>query len=196
LGQYFSEQGYHVGDPLIFPISEIEDKIESHSLRETFKNDQNQQLHLKFYLNSTVRESNIDEIIESTYAEHGNEDLLIIVLKDDPNDNLKETLNKKLMYEWETEKRLIILHNLHHLQFNRLRHELVPKHTILSDAEVETLRKRYNISDDAQFSDISRFDAVATCILIKPGQVCQIDRPSKTAITAPYYRRCINKLPF
>ena len=44
---------------------------------------------------------------------------------------------------------------------------------------------------DSQFPDISRFDPVAQAIGIRPGQVCEIIRPSKTAISAPYYRICM-----
>ena len=50
---------------------------------------------------------------------------------------------------------------------------------------------KYNITDDAQFPDISRFDPVAKIIGIRPGQVCEIIRPSKTAIDGKYYRICI-----
>jgi DNA-directed RNA polymerase subunit H (RpoH/RPB5) len=45
--------------------------------------------------------------------------------------------------------------------------------------------------DDTQFPDISRFDPVAQIIGIRPGQVCEIIRPSKTAISAYYYRICV-----
>jgi DNA-directed RNA polymerase subunit H (RpoH/RPB5) len=41
------------------------------------------------------------------------------------------------------------------------------------------------------FPDISRFDPVARAIGIRPGDVCHIIRPSKTAIEADYYRICI-----
>ena len=47
-----------------------------------------------------------------------------------------------------------------------------------------------DIINNEQFPDISRFDPVAQVIGIRPGQVCEILRPSKTAITAPYYRIC------
>ncbi len=45
--------------------------------------------------------------------------------------------------------------------------------------------------NDGQFPDISRFDPAAQAIGIRPGEVCEIIRPSKTAISAPYYRICI-----
>jgi DNA-directed RNA polymerase subunit H (RpoH/RPB5) len=61
----------------------------------------------------------------------------------------------------------------------------------MNDDEVQTIMKKYNITDKTQFSDISRFDPVARVIGLRPGQVCHIIRPSKTAIQANYYRVCV-----
>jgi DNA-directed RNA polymerase subunit H (RpoH/RPB5) len=51
--------------------------------------------------------------------------------------------------------------------------------------------KKYNIINKGQFPDISRFDPVARVIGLRPGQLCHIVRPSKTAIEANYYRICV-----
>jgi DNA-directed RNA polymerase subunit H (RpoH/RPB5) len=67
----------------------------------------------------------------------------------------------------------------------------VPSHRILTIPETIKIRSRYNIMNDGQFPDISRFDPVAQAIGIRPSEVCEIIRPSKTAISAPYYRICI-----
>ena len=66
----------------------------------------------------------------------------------------------------------------------------VPKHTILTDAEVLELKKRYNINNTSELPEISRYDPVAQAIGMRPGQICKITRPSKTAITTEYYRVC------
>ena len=50
---------------------------------------------------------------------------------------------------------------------------------------------KYNITDKVQFPDISRFDPVARVIGLRPGQVCNITRASKTAIETNYYRVCV-----
>ena len=55
----------------------------------------------------------------------------------------------------------------------------------------KTQSMKYNIIDLIHFPDISRFDPVARAIGLRPGQVCHIVRPSKTAITADYYRICV-----
>ena len=61
----------------------------------------------------------------------------------------------------------------------------------MSESEVKEVIKRYNIMDKSQFPDISRFDPVARAIGLRPGDVCHISRPSKTAIEANYYRICV-----
>ena len=77
------------------------------------------------------------------------------------------------------------------LQYNILEHEYVPDHRILSAIDVAKIKQLYNITNDSQFPEISRYDPVAQVIGIRPGQICEITRPSKTAISSKYYRICI-----
>jgi len=95
-----------------------------------------------------------------------------------------------LKHIWEQEGIFIVILNLKRLQFNIMKHKLVPPHRVLSEVEKLQIKQKYNVMNDNQFPDISRFDPVAQAIGIRPGQVCEILRPSKTAITAPYYRIC------
>ena len=113
-------------------------------------------------------------------------DTLFIVVKDEVN----ETLLNALRHIWESDKIFIVLQPLKRLQFNILEHTLVPPHRVLTSEETIQVKKRYNVMEDNQFPDISRFDPVAQAIGIRPGEVCEIIRPSKTAISAPYYRIC------
>jgi DNA-directed RNA polymerase subunit H len=111
----------------------------------------------------------------------------MIVVKEDMN----ETMTNLLKHIWEQDGILIIIQNIKRLQFNILEHVLVPEHRVLNNEEVDQIKLKYNIMDDSQFPDISRFDPVAQIIGIRPGQVCEIIRPSKTAINSYYYRICV-----
>ena len=51
--------------------------------------------------------------------------------------------------------------------------------------------EKYNLMQRTQFPEISRFDPVARVIGLRPGQICKITRPSKTAIESNYYRVCV-----
>ena len=42
----------------------------------------------------------------------------------------------------------------------------------------------------SQFPEISRFDPVAQALGMRPTQLCEIKRPSPTAIVTNYYRYC------
>ena len=59
------------------------------------------------------------------------------------------------------------------------------------EEEVADLMKTYNITKLELLPDISRFDPVAQAICLRPGQICEILRPSKTSILSKYYRVCI-----
>ena len=97
----------------------------------------------------------------------------------------------ELKHIWESEGIFIVIESIKRLQFNILKHVIVPEHRVMSDNEVKDMMLKYNISNKNQLPDISRFDPVARVIGLRPGQVCHIIRPSKTAIEANYYRACI-----
>jgi DNA-directed RNA polymerase subunit H (RpoH/RPB5) len=112
---------------------------------------------------------------------------LFIIIKDEIN----ETLTNELKHIWETDGIFIVIESIKWLQFNVLDNKLQPKFDIVPESEVVNIMKKYNITDKIQFPDISRFDPVSRAIGLRPGQLCHIVRPSKTAIEADYYRLCV-----
>jgi len=153
------------------------------------KENNQKKIYIKYYLGKSLRPNNLQEMIDDLFNVEEvltKEDTLLIVVKDEVN----ETLTNSLMHIWESEKIFIIIMPLQRLQFNILEHVLVPLHRILNESEKINVENRYNIINDEQFPQLSRFDPVAKAIGIRPGEVCEITRPSKTAISAPYYRIC------
>ena len=67
---------------------------------------------------------------------------------------------------------------------------MVPPHRIMEEDEIKPLLKKYNISNKDQLPEIDRFEPVAMLIGLRPGQIVEITRPSKIAISAKYYRLC------
>ena len=190
-------QGYYINDYEGFSVNEVNtmkvnnqlDMILEKSV-EDIDIKRKPKIYIRYYLAKTLRPQNLQEMIDDLFNVEevlSKSDTLFIVVKDEVN----ETLLNALKHIWEQEKIFIVIQNLKRLQFNILKHVLVPPHRILSNAEVLAVKKRYNVMNDAQFPDISRFDPVAQAIGIRPGQVCEIIRPSKTAISAPYYRICM-----
>ena len=80
--------------------------------------------------------------------------------------------------------------NIQEILFNILDHVMVPEHKILTNKEKEFIYNKYNIMEDSELPEISRFDPVAKIIGLRPGELCEITRSSKTSITSKYYRLC------
>ena len=139
-----------------------------------------------------IRPSNIQEMIDDLFNLEEvltKEDTLFIIIKDDMND----TIISELKQIWEKDGIFIIVLNIKRLQYNILKHQLVPEHIVLSAEEAAAIKQKYNIHDDSQIPDISRFSPVSQVIGLRPGELCRIYRPSKTAIKAEFYRICFNK---
>jgi len=191
-------QGYNVSEYDNFSVNEVNAMFQNKQLDMLLEksdktinpNASKRKVYMRYYLAKTLRPQNIQEMIDDLFNLEEiltKEDTLVIIIKEEMN----ETITNLLKHIWEKDGILIVIMSLKRLQFNILQHTLVPQHRVLNENEVIQVKQRYNILDDTQFPDISRFDPVAQAIGIRPGQVCEIIRPSKTAITGYYYRICV-----
>ena len=188
-------QDYNISEYEGFSVNEINAMKTNNQLdmilekNKTEENQQTTKIYIKYYLGKAIRPNNLQEMIDDLFNVEevlSKNDTLLVVVKDE----LNETMINTLKHIWESDKIFIILQPLLRLQFNILEHILVPQHRILSEVEKINIKKRYNIMTDDEFPELKRFDPVAQAIGIRPGEVCEIIRPSKTAISAPYYRIC------
>lgn len=151
-------------------------------------------VYVKYHLGKTLRIENIQDYVDDLFNIEQilkkESDMLVIVIKQDMNQTLMNILNEF----WDRNGIFIVLFSLDRLQFNILEHQYVPKHVILNEDERKELFKRYNITDVKNLPDISRFDPVAQAIGMRPGDICKIERPSKTAVISNYYRYCTQVL--
>jgi len=175
-----------------FSINEIDAMVSNNQLDMLITNDKNQQkAYIKYYLNAKqIRPTVLDEIIEDLFVIENvltKNDTLIIIIEDEPND----TILTKLRYLYDNEGYFVIIHNIKRLQFNILKHKLVPSGFILDENEIEDLKKKYNIKELKQLPEISRFDPQSLALGIRPGQVCMFNRESVTAMFYDYYRLCV-----
>ena len=169
-------------------INEVAILLEQNQLDMLCESNINK-IYIKYYINKVLKSQNIYEIIEDLfYLENilEKKDDLIIVIKDEPNDTLIQTLKDI----WMNENIYISLLTIKRLQFNILEHSLVPKHTILNKEEEEEFRKQYNILDNTQIPTISYFDPVSLVLGIRPDNIVKIERYSRTSINSLYYRIC------
>jgi len=75
-------------------------------------------------------------------------------------------------------------------KFSLLDHELIPKHEIMSEEDLKTVLKMYNIGKE-QLPKIKVDDPVIQEIGAQTGEVVKITRKSQTAGEAYYYRLVI-----
>jgi DNA-directed RNA polymerase subunit H (RpoH/RPB5) len=186
-------QKYDVSQYKDFGINEVNTLIQTKQMDMLLKKTtMDKSVYVKYHLAKSLRPVNIYEYIEDLFTLEEvlqKKDDLIVIMKDEPNDTIKKTLTDI----WEKDGIFIIVINIKRLQYNIMKHQLVPEHIVLGQEEATAVKKKYNIHDDSQIPDISRFSPVSQVIGLRPGELCRIYRPSKTAIKAEFYRICFNK---
>lgn len=197
--ELMERQGFDISGYANFSISEINSMKQNNQLdmlleqKDTSTSEkpvENKKVYIRYYLAKTIRPANLQEMIDDLFVlteTLKKEDTLYIIIKD----NVNETLINELKDILERDGIFIVLESIKFLQFNILKHILVPEHNVMSENDVKTMMTRYNITNKINLPEISRFDPVARAICLRPGQVCRIVRPSKTAITTNYYRICV-----
>lgn len=185
-----SNRGFNANDYKNFSLAEIHALFANKQLDILLENSTtNKKVYIKYYLEKTVRPTNVHEFIDDIFNIEQilkPSDDFIIIIKDEPNDSLQK-LQTSI---FEHEKIFISIINIKRLQFNILEHVLVPPHRVLDDAEANDIKNKFNITDNKNFPSISRFDPVAQVLGLRPNQLCEIIRSSKTSITSKYYRIC------
>lgn len=186
-------RGFNVDQYENASITEIHLLLKKNELNMIVKHDKTgRKCYVNYYIDKTLKKNKIEEDIENLFETEkllnkDDGDEILYVTHDDPNDVLKKYLEEN----YHQTKIFIIVYNFHRLLYNVLDHNMVPKHTVLSEEEKNEIYKKYNIMNDKQIAEISRFDPVALSIGIRPGEICEIERKSTTAISSYYYRICV-----
>ena len=183
-------RGFNIENYENFTINDIQIMNNNKQLDMLLVNNTTgKKIFYKYHLTTKIRGPHIQDYIEDLYLVEElltKNDDLIIVVKDKPNDVLKNILKM----EFINNEFYVNIYNLHDFQFNILENDLVPNHRILSNEEKDVIAKRYNILSDSQWPEIDRFDPPAMAIGLRPGEVTEITRNSPTALETKYYRLC------
>lgn len=183
---------YDVSDYNSFSINEIDTMYRNTQMDMLLPQpESNKKVYVKYYLAAKqLRKQNLDDIIEDLFVIEGvltKNDTLIIITEDEPND----TIQTRVKYLYDHDGIFVVIHSIKRLQYNILKHRLVPECSILQSNEVDELKKKYNIHALSQLPEISRFDPQALAMCLRPGEVCKFMRTSITAMDSEYYRVCI-----
>lgn len=186
-------QKYDVSQYKDFGINDVNTLLKTSQMDMLLKKTTTEKsVYVKYHLAKSLRPVHIYDYIEDLFTLEDvltKKDDLIVIMKDEPNDTIKKTLTDI----WEKDGIFVIVINIKRLQYNIMNHQLVPQHVVMSAEEAKEVKLKYNIHDDSQIPDISRFSPVSQVIGLRPGDLCRIYRPSKTAIKAEFYRICFNK---
>lgn len=155
------------------------------------KNDKDEEktCFVIYYVNKAMKKAVLRDVIDE-YYDYDNKDknlCSLIVVTTNVNDT-----NMNIVREmWEKYGLYCVLYDLASLQYNVIEHGFVPDHVKLTQEQKETVMKKYNISNDSQFPEISMFDPVAKAILMRPGDLCEITRYEKISFKNTFYRICV-----
>lgn len=195
--EILKERGFNTEDYNNFGINEIQIMINKNQLdmllekEETANNEkEDKKIYVKYHINGKLRDTHINEYIDDLFNIDDilkkSDELLILIM----NQKINKTLEEFMKFVYIKYNIYINIININKYMFNILEHVMVPKHRVMSLAEKNEIFKMWNITDENELPEISRFDPVATIIGLRPGELCEITRSSKTAITSKYYRLC------
>tara|TARA_Y100000768_G_C23943665_1_gene666435 strand:+ start:306 stop:926 length:621 start_codon:yes stop_codon:yes gene_type:complete len=187
--ELLEEQDYNISNYSGSSINEVNSMYQNKQMDMLLEKSE-KKTYVKYHLGKSLKKNNIEDYIEDLIHLDNileKKDDIIIIVKDEPNSSLLDVINNL----WLQDSIYVNVINIKRLQYNILKHTLVPKHRILSEDEAINFKKKFNITDDSQIPDISRFSPVSQVIGIRPGQICEITRNSKSAIDSLFWRICI-----
>mgnify|MGYP001156691666 CR=1 FL=1 len=187
--ELLEEQDYNISNYSGSSINEVNSMYQNKQMDMLLEKSE-KKTYVKYHLGKSLKKNNIEDYIEDLIHLDNileKKDDIIIIVKDEPNSSLIDVINNL----WLQDSIYVNVINIKRLQYNILQHTLVPKHRILSEDEAINFKKKFNITNDSQIPDISRFSPVSQVIGIRPGQICEITRNSKTAINSLFWRICI-----
>lgn len=137
-------------------------------------------VRIVYYLPSKFKWSELKKFFE----EEKKYDLTILVVKEKISQN-----NMKQLSSLGIEMQIFLVKEL---QFNISKHELVPKHEVISDPqEVKNIMEMYSLKSKNQLPIILKTDPMARWLNLKTGDIVRISRPSPTSGFYVAYRCCL-----
>ena len=188
--EILKSRGFDIDDWTGFSVTEIQTLFDNKQLDMLLENPlTKKKLFVKYHLGTRLGDGHVYDYVDDLFDIEDiltTDDDLIIVSKDKVNLTIRDLVDQLFIKD----KRFVNIYNLHDYLFNILNHNMVPPHVILDDEKKNEIKKKYNITADSEFPEISRTDPVAKAIGLRPGKLCEITRASPTAVQIKYYRLC------
>ena len=110
-----------------------------------------------------------------------------VILKPGMKDKPDEEFSRQMFV---TKGYYVQLFGLENFMFNVSRHDLVPKHTVMTKSEVDEMMAKYSITNKHNLPTIKAEDPQAKYIGLRPYQVCKIEVSNLTSGSTIKYRYC------
>tara|TARA_B100000683_G_C12317522_1_gene485065 strand:+ start:140 stop:814 length:675 start_codon:yes stop_codon:yes gene_type:complete len=159
-------------------LTEIKKKITSEDISFNSDYDHPYIINIKFLTENNVgKKQNLVKILDYTNKKNH---YVLIVIDNKVNKFLKDF------------KRISNIEIFNYSEFflNVTDHQLVPKHTILTQSEKEEVLKQYNCSIE-QIPKLWKTDRIARHYNMQPGSICKIERISEVTGKAITYRHVV-----
>ncbi len=188
--EILKERGFDVDDYIGFSVTEIQTMHKNNQLDMLLENPKtNKKIFIKYHLATRLGPVHVYDYVDDIFDIESildTKDDLIIVSKDKVNTTIRDLVEQLYIKD----NRFVNIYNFNDYLFNILNHDMVPQHHILNEVEKVDIKKKYNVTKDSEFPELSRFDPVAKAIGLRPGELCEITRSSPTAVQSKYYRIC------
>lgn len=174
-----------------FQKSKSSSNPEPGSLDLLFEKD-GKKTYVKYRLDRYRANKPVLKLIDRIYSNdegvlEADDTLVLIVIE---NMNQMISLEKALASLYDEYGYFIQVFNLDILQNNITKLDLVPKHTLLEQTEIDELLEKYNTRAE-DLPVIRRLDPIAKYYAMRPGDICQIERKTDTSGITKYYRHCV-----
>ncbi len=183
-------RGFKTDEYRGFGITGIQSMFNNKQLDMLLEKDNGDKIYVKYHISNKLRETHVYDYIDDLFNLEEilspNDELLIII----KNQNINKTLEELMDFIYKKDNIFINIACIKHYLFNILDHEIVPEHKKLNDDEKKQIYEMLKITKDSELPEISRFDPVAKAIGLRPGELCEITRPSSNSIKAKYWRLC------
>ena len=146
-------QGYDVNDYSAVSEKHLHSMINNKQLDMLFeKKNSDSKIYIKSYfiLGKSIKKDIIPTMIDDLYYIEkilNKNDTLMILVNEEPN----STILSHLKHIWSKEGIYIVVIPLQRLQFNVLKHTLVPDHRVLNDDEKKSIFTKYNAKNESSY---------------------------------------------
>ena len=155
--EILEERGFDISNYKGSSISEVHTMLQNNQLDMLVKTeDESKNAYVKYHLGKTLRATNIYEYVEDLFNIDNilqKKDDLVIIARDNANDSMQKLLRQI----WIDDKIFITVIGLKSLQFNIMKHTLVPPHRVMTNEEkmqfikstISQMRVKYLIFQDS-----------------------------------------------